>query len=348
MPTLHVFNPWHDEALASFDAYYYPTVPARQLARAWGALPALWAEVGDVVWLTDEAAPLPPFAPDGLRWVRGKRWPRGLWQEVERVEPWGWDPLLRQRLLKLGAPAACLPSDGHLQALRQWSSRATGVLVLQALRRVCPGSVGEARVCTTLQQVLAQVQEHGRVMVKSLWSCSGRGVFAVHGQFTPGDAGRIGRLLREHGGVEVEPYYEPVLNFALEFCADAAGHVFYEGLSLFGTNAQGAYMGNRFAPPAVMMQQLADAGGPDAAALEVLAARCCQVLAATYAGYRGPLGIDMMLVRPAAPSSAPLLHPCIEVNLRRTMGHVALHAARCPQAAEWLTEAQREVLTQWH
>ncbi|MGN1244550.1 MAG: hypothetical protein ACI4TQ_05030, partial [Alloprevotella sp.] len=168
MPTLHVFNPWHDEALASFDAYYYPTVPARQLARAWGALPALWAEVGDVVWLTDEAAPLPPFAPDGLRWVRGKRWPRGLWQEVERVEPWGWDPLLRQRLLKLGAPAACLPSDGHLQALRQWSSRATGVLVLQALRRVCPGSVGEARVCTTLQQVLAQVQEHGRVMVKSL------------------------------------------------------------------------------------------------------------------------------------------------------------------------------------
>ena len=72
------------------------------------------------------------------------------------------------------------------------------------------------------------------------------------------------------------------------------------------------------------------------------------MLAATYAGYRGPLGIDMMLVRPAAPSSAPLLHPCIEVNLRRTMGHVALHAARCPQAAEWLTEAQREVLTQWH
>ena len=98
MPTLHVFNPWHDEALASFDAYYYPTVPARQLARAWGALPALWAEVGDVVWLNDEAAPLPPVDPDGLRWVRGKRWPRGLWQAVERVETRGRDPLLPQHL----------------------------------------------------------------------------------------------------------------------------------------------------------------------------------------------------------------------------------------------------------
>lgn len=348
MPTLHVFNPWHDEALASFDAYYYPTVPARQLARAWGALPSLWAEAGDVVWLTDEAAPLPPFAPEGLRWVRGKRWPRGLWQGVERVEPWGWDPLLRQRLRKLGAPEALLPSDNHLQTLRRLSSRATGVQVLQALRCVCPGSVGEARVCTDVQQVQQQVQEHGRVMVKSLWSCSGRGVFAVQGQPTPGDAGRIGRLLREHGGVEVEPYYEPVLNFALEFCADAAGRVHYEGLSLFGTNAQGAYMGNRFAPSVALMQQLAEAGGPDATALEALVARCCQVLADIYASYCGPLGIDMMLVRPATPGARPLLHPCIEVNLRRTMGHVALHAARFPQTAAWLAEAQRALLAQWH
>jgi hypothetical protein len=38
-------------------------------------------------------------------------------------------------------------------------------------------------------------------------------------------------------------------------------------------------------------------------------------------GYEGPFGIDMMIV---ASNDGCLLHPCIEINLRRTMGHVAL------------------------
>ena len=39
-------------------------------------------------------------------------------------------------------------------------------------------------------------------------------------------------------------------------------------------------------------------------------------------GYVGPFGIDMMIVK-HHPSSLSL-HPCVEINLRRTMGHVAL------------------------
>ena len=35
--------------------------------------------------------------------------------------------------------------------------------------------------------------------------------------------------------------------------------------------------------------------------------------------YIGPLGVDMMIVAPHF-----TLHPCVEINLRRTMGHVAL------------------------
>lgn len=37
--------------------------------------------------------------------------------------------------------------------------------------------------------------------------------------------------------------------------------------------------------------------------------------------YAGPLGIDMMVVRQ---DDTLLLHPCVEMNLRATMGHVAL------------------------
>ena len=33
--------------------------------------------------------------------------------------------------------------------------------------------------------------------------------------------------------------------------------------------------------------------------------------------YQGPFGVDMMIAEEQ-------LHPCVEINLRRTMGHVAL------------------------
>ena len=37
--------------------------------------------------------------------------------------------------------------------------------------------------------------------------------------------------------------------------------------------------------------------------------------------YQGPFGVDMMIVSGGA--NGFLLNPCIEINLRRTMGHVA-------------------------
>ena len=37
--------------------------------------------------------------------------------------------------------------------------------------------------------------------------------------------------------------------------------------------------------------------------------------------YTGPLGVDLMVIKK---DEAHLLHPCVEINLRNTMGHVAL------------------------
>ena len=41
-----------------------------------------------------------------------------------------------------------------------------------------------------------------------------------------------------------------------------------------------------------------------------------------FGRYRGPLGVDMMAVA-KADGRGFLLHPCVEINVRRTMGHVA-------------------------
>ena len=50
--------------------------------------------------------------------------------------------------------------------------------------------------------------------------------------------------------------------------------------------------------------------------------------------YRGPFGVDMMIVAPTFNVQRSMfnVHPCVEINLRRTMGHVAL--ALMPQDDE--------------
>ena len=45
--------------------------------------------------------------------------------------------------------------------------------------------------------------------------------------------------------------------------------------------------------------------------------------------YKGPFGVDMMAVADVA-TGRLLLHPCVEMNMRRTMGHVALALTQKP------------------
>ena len=52
--------------------------------------------------------------------------------------------------------------------------------------------------------------------------------------------------------------------------------------------------------------------------LDAVKEKICTLLPAIIDGkYVGPFGVDMMIAEEQ-------LHPCVEINLRRTMGHVAL------------------------
>ena len=42
--------------------------------------------------------------------------------------------------------------------------------------------------------------------------------------------------------------------------------------------------------------------------------------------YIGPFGVDMMILS-KPDNQGFLIHPCVEINLRRTMGHVAIEMA---------------------
>lgn len=304
--TVHIYNPSHDEALACDLVNYCPSAAARHTAGAFWDVARHWATPGDFI------LHLPP---DGS--LRGVAVPE--WSEVERIEPWGWDRHIVGVLRRLGAPDRLLPTDAQLDTIRRLSSRQTAVRMLEVLRsEPLPAGViaADSRWCTTADSVAVAIAAFGGIaMLKQPWSCSGRGVWRSDAHVADS---RIAKTLREQGAVEVEPLYTRIADFAMEFWSDGEDRVRYEGLSLFATHEGGGYAGNVVAP----QPQLIDRLGVDPSLLALLSARLEAVLGDLLAAdYRGPLGVDMMLTPDG-------IHPCIEVNLRNTMGRVALFQAR--------------------
>jgi len=82
------------------------------------------------------------------------------------------------------------------------------------------------------------------------------------------------------------------------------GQLHYEGLNVFQTTPSGQYLSN-LSPELLRVS-------PDvlAAVRQSLQQHLPPILGADYAG---PLGVDMM-------QQAGKVHPCVEINLRRTMG----------------------------
>lgn len=295
------FNPENDLALASNDPHYTPPASARQMADDLRDFPEMW------------------------------------YVDRELVLPWGWSPLAVTRLRAMGVPDSLLPSPSQLDEFRAFASRQTATCLLKKVRtqlgdRFAEGRlVGESRWCRSEYEVVEACRDYDVAMMKMPWSGSGRGLRPVgEGPLGAKDLAWIRRCLQRQGGVEVEPKYNKVQDLAMEFWAED-GVVRYEGLSLFDTTAGGVYAGNLVASEDHKLAELSRLVEPEVAE-EV---RCCLVAVLSEAGlpkwYTGPLGVDMMVVAPRQSSLPPrsfCLHPLVEVNLRMTMGWVALRLQR--------------------
>lgn len=341
------FNPENDLALAANDPHYTPPASALQMATDLQLLPLRWAEEGDWILMRDPP-PTPPVREGSAcgRWIssqcaspsplpdgRGRGWV---------CLPWGWSPLTITDFLRAGVPASLLPTDDEIQAFRTLAGRATSADVLcrvrERLKDLGYGDslTGEAHVCHTLDEARSWHETFHESMFKQPWSGSGRGLLPAHdGVLTNKNEAWILRTLRQQGYVMAEPLYNRRIDFALEFWRHADGRVTYEGLSLFMTTTGGVYAGNIVATEDRKRQLLANML-PLALLDDTRDALIAELSALPPTFYVGPLGVDLMLVAPH-PSfvtrhssiinhhSSFLLHPCVEINFRMTMGWLALH-----------------------
>lgn len=329
---LHIFNPGHDIALAANKAPFTAPHAARQLQHDLAFIAATWANSDDMVLVDDKTAAkeavkrlsvcrnTPIFIePDNLSFLQNV--------DVDEVCVWGWDKAIKRQLADMGIKDKnIIPSDGALETWRDISGRAWAAEnILAPVVETNERLIGSARKVLTTGEALSPGYGDAWVL-KSPWSSSGRGVrYVRREQITSHLEGWIKNTIEKQGYLMAEPFYCKILDLATEFYSDGKGNVEYLGLSLFETK-NGAYVGNIIAPEERKREAV-----EKYISLDVLdeATKSLKNITEKTLGnsYHGHFGIDMMIV--ADPQNGICLHPCVELNLRRTMGYVAL----CMQSA---------------
>lgn len=325
---LHIFNPEHDIALAHNDKYFTAPRAGRRLREDCGFLPALWADNGDFVLVSDvdkaeECIASAPIMRRNINFITLSdlhKLPYGI-----TIDPWGWDSALCFQLKKNGISVNNLPGESTLDNIRKVSNRkfASGILteLRKDLSNYSISTVGKSAYLTDIKKLSNYISGTDGVILKEPWSSSGRGVRHVDNVIDEPTSNWINNIISKQGGIMVEPFYTKVCDFGMEFISDTEG-VHYHGLSIFNTT-NGFYEGNLIVSESRKEEILAKY--LSSSELNVISSCIEKILSKNLRNmYIGPLGVDMMIVDT---DDGYKLHPMVEINMRRTMGHVAIDIA---------------------
>jgi hypothetical protein len=353
MKQILLFNPEHDLALANGDRHFIAPRNIREMAH----------DLADIM-----EAILPSFDSESS-FIS----PLASAHPV----PWGWDPAVVEQFKRMGITAQELPTDDALAALSRRSERITAHQILCNFRKAHTDNafVGESLVARTFDEIADFAERHQHILLKAPLSGSGKGLRHVNkeglplspsGGGTPESSEQSGggmlslssslkkveswanALIRRHGYLTAEPYYNKVQDFAMEFIADATGCHFI-GYSYFITDGHGRYIASRLMSDA-KAEDLLCTYVPRKALHKIrqwMILHHTDIIPSEWDTTRHPLpfGIDMMIVRESQQSTVNsqqstvnhpdsnsefrtqnskfTIHPCVEINLRMNMGIIA-------------------------
>ncbi len=329
MARLLIYNPEHDTCLArNVDHFVIPAV-ALKMRREWGHMPAYWAEDGDMVVVANVEEATRRLEAEHrhharVNFVTMDRLTEWTMEDMpSEIVPWGWDKNIAKTLATVNPLfRPLLPNRETLAEIRRMSSRVW--VAREFLPRLIEGH--SSWLCNmrvffgTPDSLIKEVESSPHMVLKAPWSNSGKGVRMVGGtSLTANDCGWISNVLSEQGAIVVEPRYDKLMDFAMEFIIHRDYIVEYLGLSLFTTKG-GTYQGNIIASHEEK-RQMVERYLPHET-LTTARDAILKVAGELFKGrYAGPFGVDMMVVK--TPEGVAL-NPCVEVNLRWTMGHAFL------------------------
>ena len=281
----YIFNPEHDLCIANGDENFVPPRSA----------------VG--------------FAKDNTDLSEHLRRPN---KQRRQIIPWGWNHVLKKRLINEGIDPATLPSEEELQFIRTHSRREFALNVHSRLNCEEAKVIGTDYriVATSVDETEAFISANGSAVLKSPLSGSGKGIRFVRERLSESDEGWCRKTIEKQGSIIVERRFEIIKECAMLFECHHEG-IDFIGYSLFESR-NGAYSRNILASNEDIEDIIAGYIPRDT--LKTIRERLTSILADILVGhYEGFLGVDQMICH----TDSPVFIPVSEINLRMTMGLIA-------------------------
>lgn len=334
--TINIFNPEHEIAIASENIVFTAPKAAKRLRQDLGFMPALWCNKGDCVLVENKRESqlaleeiAKQLADIGININTSvcfieRNDIKNL--QIDNIDVWGWDKAIRQELINAGIDCTILPSTEYINLVKIMSHRRTAAVLL---RQIAEPNMKDAdfvltvKECFNYDDAKNTFEKFGTAILKMPWSSSGRGIRYIEKSGpTTHQTGWTKNVIAKQGSIMVEPFYNKLIDFAMEFNINEYGDVNYEGLSVFHTE-NGQYRGNILATEDVKENIITNY--VTAKYLHNIKDKIKKHTRHILNGYTGKFGVDMMII--TTQKNPPKIHPCVEINLRRTIGHVALEVS---------------------
>ncbi|GHT04342.1 hypothetical protein AGMMS49525_10590 [Bacteroidia bacterium] len=347
---IHYFNPGHEAAVLNGSKYYQAPTNHVRMQRELAFLPVWYAHPDDFVLVYE---PLPEsflkeiaqlhacelattVSMDDLKHLQESD---ELFQRLvnQAVDIWGISPQACHFLTQMSEQHRL---DWQIPAwkdvYRTLGGRQTAQTVLSTLIDTIPEiDKNLLPQFYSNPDEIEQIVAHSacQLVAKAPYSSSGKGlVWLPPGKMAQSERQILKGMVRKQSAVSLERALDKQLDFSMHFSINAdkqavrglrvtsAMTVNFIGYSLFQTNAKGAYEKSFLLSQDAIKKRLTEFVSGDL--LEKIQCQLLQIIGQIYAPhYHGNIGVDMLIY---LDNNQMRLHPCVEINMRKSMGYLAL------------------------
>ncbi len=337
MNDIYFFNPTCDFAIANGSPNWQPNQLLQKMEEDLDLLPAYLAASDDGILLYNYPSDL--FLEDFRKtefkfpcFIQRNKQNQISQNRIRNIKPWGWSPAAHKQTEYLknlcSDEFSISPVFNWNPEIKHFYSRSFSASVLaEVLKNLNTENIlpinYQPKVCKTETDVENALASWGKLMLKAPWSSSGRGLqpitkTSIHEKVWE----KINGIIRDQGFVLAEPLLNKVHDLAFLFELKK-GIIRFTGTSHFFTDKNGKYEGN----------YLNGASKPDFdKVINFTNRKQAQILPELIrvlqnsklpAVYEGPFGVDMLIY--SDNNDELFINPCLEINLRYTMGFIALN-----------------------
>jgi hypothetical protein len=344
MPELHLFNPGHEMEILYSKSHYTQPYTVQKMCADLELLPIWYAGAGTYTLVrnnkaTQFIASLPrefkpnlssPMVLSLMMKELYRRRKAEMKPNLPHLEAacWGISPRSISVFHEMQQAGMDIDVPEWKDELTDLTRRQTSAEALKKLLAIFPITPAPEipQFFSDLEGIEKYLKEHRPPYVmKTPFSSSGKGLFWLNeNSLDTRVTGWINGVLKKQSAVSIEPVLDKIFDFAAEFYADGKGEISYVGLSVFETQ-QGQFVGCMVGTQENLMKRLNEYISAEDYMYLVEQVRVVlkEICGTKYKGY---MGVDMMIYN--TPDGNYAVHPFVELNLRYTIGLIAMQFSR--------------------